>query len=751
MSIIFHERSKTFHLYNDKISYIFKILRNGQLGQLYCGAAIRDREEYEHLFEARQRPMAPCTYEGDLTFSMEHIKQEYPAYGSGDMRYPAFQILQSNGSRITDFTYISHKITEGKPELPGLPATYTEDPKEAQTLEILLRDELIQVDLLLSYSIFAHYGAVARSVRFVNRGTESVILDQAMSLCLDLPDSDYEMIELTGAWSRERHIKERRLCHGIQSVYSMRGCSSNNYNPFIALKRENTTEHDGEVYGFSFVYSGNFLAQVEVDTYDVSRITMGINPNTFTWELKPGEKFQTPEAVMVYSSEGLNGMSQTYHELYQKRLARGEWRDQVRPILVNNWEATYFDFDEDKILLIADTAKRLGIELFVLDDGWFGRRDDDTSSLGDWYPDLNKLPEGIKGIAEKIEKKGLKFGLWFEPEMVNKDSDLYRAHPDWMLAAPGRNSCHGRNQFVLDFSRKEVVDYIYRLMEKVLLDAPVSYIKWDMNRCMSEVYSAGCGASDQGKVTHKYILGVYDLYERLTKKFPHILFESCASGGARFDPGMMYYAPQCWTSDDTDAIERIKIQYGTSMVYPVSSMGAHVSAVPNHQVLRNTPIETRANVACFGTFGYELDLNQLSAEEQEKIKEQVEFMKTYREVLQFGTFYRLQSPFKHNTSAWMSVSQDRRTAVVGYFRTLEPVNSGYTRLKLRGLDENLCYHVTINETSHYGDELMKAGLVTSDASSGENRETYNGANGDYQSRLYILTAEDELRAPSVRS
>lgn len=751
MSIIFHETSGTFHLYNQKISYIFKILRNRQLGQLYYGAAVRDREEFDHLFEARQRPMAPCTFEGDLTFSMEHIKQEYPSFGSGDMRYPAYEILQQNGSRITDFTYVSHTVTDGKPNLEGLPATYAEEPEEAQTLEVLLRDELIQMDLVLSYTIFENYGAIARNARFIHHGTEPVVLNQAMSLSVDLPDSDYEMIELTGAWSRERYIKERKLCHGIQSVYSMRGCSSNNYNPFLALKRGYTTEHSGEVYGFSFVYSGNFLAQVEVDTYDVSRITMGINPNTFTWELQPGESFQTPEAVTVYSDQGLNGMSQTYHDLYQRRLARGVWRDKVRPILVNNWEATYFDFNEDKVLSIAETAKKLGIELFVLDDGWFGKRDDDTSSLGDWYPDLKKLPEGIKGIAEKIEQMGLKFGLWFEPEMVNKDSDLYRTHPDWMLCTPGRNTCHGRNQFVLDFSRKEVVDYIYSLMEKVLGDAPVSYIKWDMNRCMSEVYSAGAAASDQGKVTHKYILGVYDLYDRLTKKFPEILFESCASGGARFDPGMMYYAPQCWTSDDTDAVERIKIQYGTSMVYPVSSIGAHVSAVPNHQVLRNTPIETRANVACFGTFGYELDLNRLTKEEQDKIKEQVEFMKTYREVIQFGTFYRLKSPFEHNTSAWMVVSKDKRTAIVGYFRTLEPVNEGYTRLKLQGLDSDVCYHVTVNETSHYGDELMKAGLVTSDASSGENREKYNGANGDYQSRLYILTAEDELRAASARS
>src|SRR5699024_10804683 len=434
----------------------------------------------------------------------------------------------------------------------------------------------------------------------------------------------------------------------VQAVYSLRGCSSHNYNPFLALKREETTEGNGEVYGFSLVYSGNFLAQADVDTYDTTRVTMGIHPDTFSWNLKPGETFQTPEAVMVYSDHGLNGMSQAYHTLYRSRLARGFWRDRERPVLINNWEATYFDFDEDKILEIVKTAKELGVELFVLDDGWFGKRNDDTSSLGDWYPNLEKLPDGITGVARRVEEMGLKFGLWFEPEMTNKESRLYREHPDWILSVPGRKVSVGRNQYVLDFSREEVVNAIFEQMKKVLTEAPISYIKWDMNRSMSEVYSAGAGAKDQGKVMHKYILGVYRLYDMLTKEFPEILFESCASGGARFDPGLLYYAPQCWTSDDTDAVERCKIQYGTSFVYPVSSMGAHVSAVPNHQLLRNTSLETRANVAYFGTFGYELDPNRLTEEEKEEVKAQITFMKQYRHLIQYGTFYRLLSPFEGN-------------------------------------------------------------------------------------------------------
>ena len=739
MPIQYHETTRTFHLYNDTVSYIFTILKNNQLGQLYYGKRLTDKEDFGYLLELKARPMAPCSYEGDLSFSMEHIRQEYPSYGHGDMRHPAYEILSENGSRISEFTYQSHTIQKGKPKLEGLPATYCEDDSEADTLMITLHDEVLDMDLILSYTIFQNVAAIARNAKFVAHQGR-VILTNAMSMSIDLPDSDYEMIELSGAWSREREIRERKLNHGMQSIYSMRGCSSNNYNPFLALKREYTTEDQGEVYGFSFVYSGNFLASVEVDTYEVARVRMGIHPDTFQWPLGEKESFQTPEVIMVYSDTGMNGMSQSFHTLYQKRLARGVWRDRTRPILVNNWEATYFDFNEDKVLKIAKTAKDLGIELFVLDDGWFGKRNNDTSSLGDWYPDRSKLPDGIQGLSKKINDLGLQFGLWFEPEMVNKDSELYRAHPEWMLATPNRTSCHGRNQYVLDFSRKEVVDYIHAMMRKVLSEASISYVKWDMNRCMSEVYSQGCDSAHQGCVMHRYILGVYDLYERLTSEFPEVLFESCASGGARFDPGMLYYAPQCWTSDDTDAIERVKIQYGTSLVYPISSMGSHVSATPNHQLLRNTPIETRANVAYFGTFGYELDLNKLSAKEQEKVKEQVAFMKAYRELIQFGTFYRLQSPFTHNVSAWMVVSKDKKEAIVGYYRTLQTVNRGYERIRLQGLDPELNYHVSIHEEEHYGDELMQYGLITSGSFSGENKEVYDGTNGDYQSRLYLLKA-----------
>ena len=404
----------------------------------------------------------------------------------------------------------------------------------------------------------------------------------------------------------------------------------------------------------------------------MTRVMMGINPEDFSWELTQGESFQTPEVVMVYSDQGLNKMSQTYHRIYRKRLMHGTWRDQARPILLNNWEATYFDFDEEKILNIAKKAKEAGVELFVLDDGWFGARNDDYCGLGDWYVNLEKLPSGISGLSRKVEELGLKFGLWVELEMVNKDSDLYRAHPDWIISAPERFESHARHQFVLDFSKKEVVDYIYEMVAKVIRESSISYIKWDMNRYMTEPYSKGTEPSQQGKVMHKYILGVYDLYTRLTTEFPEILFESCASGGARFDPAMLYFAPQTWTSDDTDASERTKIQYGTSYVYPIVSMGSHVSAVPNHQLYRTTPIETRANVAYFGTFGYELDLNLLSDAEMASVKKQIAFMKEYRELIQVdGDFYRLLNPFEGNETAWMVVSQDKTQRYSLRYRLLQ--------------------------------------------------------------------------------
>lgn len=740
MDILFEERTKTFHLYNEEISYVMMVLPNGHMGQLYFGKRVHHREDFSYLYETAYRPMTSYVFEGDRSLSLEHVKQEYGVYGTTDYRRPAIEILQKNGSRICDFQYRSHEISKGKPKLSGLPATYVENADEAETLVLHLEDSLTGVILELYYTIFAKGGIIARSARVTNGGLEEVHLTMAMSLCMDLPDCNYEWLQFSGAWARERHLKIRKLAQGIQAVDSRRGNSSHEHNPFIVLKRPTADEFQGEVIGFSLIYSGNFLAQAEVDTHDTTRVLMGIHPMGFDWLLEAGEEFQTPEAVMVYSDKGLNGMSQTFHRLYQKRLARGYWRDRPRPILNNNWEATYFDFTEDRLVEIAAKAKECGVELFVLDDGWFGARSSDHAGLGDWVANPKRLARGIRGLAERIEGLGMKFGLWFEPEMVNKDSDLYRAHPDWILATPGRSASHGRNQYVLDFSRKEVVDCIYEMMAKILGGAKVSYIKWDMNRSITECYSAALPPKRQGEVFHRYILGVYDLYERLNTNFPHVLFESCASGGGRFDPGILYYAPQGWASDDSDAVERLKIQYGTTYAYPISSIGSHVSVVPNHQVFRDTPLHTRANVACFGTFGYELDLNKLTAAEQEMVKEQVAFMKEYRQLLQFGTFYRLVSPFEGNITCWMVVSEDKSQAIVGWYRTLCHVNMPYTRVRLCGLNPDFCYEEQRFGKSYFGDELMNIGLITSDGMSGQVEEN-KGEYGDFDSRLYILKAK----------
>lgn len=744
MAIQFHEKAREFHLYNKEVSYIMKIMENGQIENLYYGKRIKDREDFSYLHEEISRPLTSVNVPEPGVLSMEYTKQEYPSYGTGDYRSPAFTVLQEDGSRISAFAYVGHNIFNGKKELKPLPATYTESDEEAQTLEIILYDDLIDTELVLSYTIYEAYPVITRNARFTQKGTEKIVLERALSMSVEFGNMDFEMVHLAGAWARERYVKTRKLEMGIQSIQNLHGTgSSAEHNPFLALKRPHTTESQGEVYGFSLVYSGNFLAQTEVTTFDLTRVTMGIHPEGFSWELNQGETFQTPEVVMVYSDQGLNKMSQVYHRLYRTRLMRGYWRDKARPILLNNWEATYFDFNEEKILNIAKKAKEVGVELFVLDDGWFGARNDDYRGLGDWYVNLEKLPDGISGLSRKIEALGLKFGLWVELEMVNKDSDLYRAHPDWIIGAPGRFESHGRHQHVLDFSRKEVVDYIYEMISKVLRESSISYIKWDMNRYMSEPYSRGASAAHQGMVMHKYILGVYDLYTRLTTEFPEILFESCASGGARFDPAMLYFAPQTWTSDDTDASERVKIQYGTSMVYPVVSMGSHVSAVPNHQLLRTTPLETRGNVAYFGTFGYELDLNLLSDEEIEIVKKQITFMKQYRDLIQVeGDFYRLLSPFAGNDAAWMVVSRDQTEAIAGFYQRLNKINASWLHLRLQGLNEDSLYEVSRNvlgETKSYqayGSELMYAGIPI-------DREELNEKGGDFASLLYVLKKIEE--------
>lgn len=746
--ITFNPQTQEFHLQNDRISYILCVLANGHLGHLYFGKKLHHRQSFQHLIQLRSQSHTQYVFPNDFLFTLDTIRQEYPCYGSGDFREPAFELLQENGSRISDFVYKSHRIYTGKEGLSGLPACYAE-ADEVQTLEITLEDSLLNAQLILSYSIYEMYDVVCRSAKLVNHGTQRLTIHRMLSMSVDLYDSDFEMIHLDGAWARERHISSRPLTKGIQSISSARGASSADHNPFLALKRRETTETSGECYGFSLIYSGNFLAQVEVERYDTARISMGIHPFGFCWNLEPEESFQTPECVLVYSADGLNGMSQNLHHLFNERLVRGSWREKQRPILLNNWEATYFQFDEEKLLEIARKAKELGVELFVLDDGWFGKRNDATSSLGDWYSDRSKLPEGVEALSRKIEDLGLKFGLWIEPEMVNENSDLYRKHPEWAVSVPGRRMSLGRSQYVLDYSNPEVVDYIYQMLEAVFANTRISYVKWDMNRNITEAFGASLPANRQGEFFHRYILGVYSLYEKLIARFPDVLFESCASGGCRFDAGMLYYAPQCWASDDTDAVERIKIQYGTTMAYPIASMGAHVSAVPNHQLHRETSLQMRGNVAYFGAFGYELDPNALSVEEQQQIREQIAFYKTYRQLVQFGDFYRLKSPFENEgDAAWMVVSRDQRTAILASYKVLARPNPSLKKIRLQGLNPDLEYTCTGRSESYYGDELMNMGFLLDLEYTGSvvravtDKKNSGTDKGDFTSQIFVLKAAE---------
>jgi alpha-galactosidase len=753
MPIIYNSTYKQFHLYNSSVSYLFGLMENGQLEQFYFGPRLPADTDCRYLAERGHRDMQPCPLADDPGFSPEHVRQEYPGGGTGDVRLPAYELERADGSRVTDFRYAGHRILDGKPPILPLPATYAETPEEAQTLEVTLADEQIHTRIVLSYTIFRDYPAVARHAEIFRDGEEDLTLEAAMSLSVDFPDMDYDMVDLAGAWSRERHVRRHPLEYGVQSVYSLRGsCSSHQFNPFLALARRNAGENSGEVVGLSLIYSGDFLAQAEVDNFHVTRLMIGIHPQEFRWALAQGESFVTPEAVLTYSADGFNGMSQTFHRLYRTRLANGVWRDRERPILLNSWEAAYFDFDEEKILRLAAKAAELGVELFVLDDGWFGHRDDATSSLGDWYPNPRKLPHGISGLAERLNALGLQTGLWIEPEMISEDSDLFRQHPDWVLGDSRRTLSKVRHQYLLDFSKPEVVDGIFRQLKTLLTGSGVTYIKWDHNRSMTEVCSQGADRAAQGKVRHRFILGMYTLYARLRAEFPEILFESCASGGARFDPGMLYFAPQAWTSDDTDAVERIRIQYGSSMVYPLSSMGSHVSAVPNEQVGRCTPLRTRAAAAYFGTFGYELDLTKLSGPELAEIRGQIRFMKQFRGLIQTGTFYRLQSPFAGdgNTAAWMVVSPDRKQALAAYFRILQRPEAGYERLPLAGLDLERQYEVRelrdCTEPEHaaayrYGAELQRIGLVLSDGASGCG-DANPSLRGDYLARMFLIRAAE---------
>ncbi len=740
MPIEWNDDARQLHLHNGRVSLVLRVLESGHLGQLHLGAPLAPGRDYRHLgrgaFPGFDNRVADPTL-----FAL-------PTWGSGDFRVPALAITHADGSAILHLAYAGHRIIPGKSALDALPATYTEDDAEAQTADITLIDRPSGIEVVLTLTIWRDLPVITRSMVVRNAGRTPAVVTTAMSATVDLPDHDWTMVQLSGAWARERHVIERPLVQGSQSIGSLRGASSAHQNPFLVLRRPHTTEATGEALGLSLVHAGNFLAEVEVDHWGTARARIGIHPEGFAWTLEPGAAFQVPEAVIAWTADGLGSLSDAFHRLFRTRLARGPWRDRVRPVLLNNWEGTYFDFDEARILAIAEASRDLGAELFVLDDGWFGDRNDDHRALGDWFVNTHKLPDGLTGLGRKVTDLGIGFGIWIEPEMVNADSDLFRAHPEWAVGVPGRPRTETRQQLVLDMANPDVVDHLSTTLIDVLTGSHISYIKWDFNRYLTEPYGLVLPPERQGEFHHRWVLGLYELYRRLIAAFPDVLFESCASGGGRFDPALLAFAPQAWTSDDTDAIERLKIQWGTSLAYPVSSMGAHVSAIPNHQVGRTEPISTRAAVAFFGAFGYELDPTALSDADTAEIRDQIAWFKERRELLQFGRFVRLRSPFEGdgNETAWASVSDDRRHAVVGWYRVLSRPEPGWRTLPLRGLDPAATYRVTVwpadarlsglNAAVRGGDDLMADGLILD-----EDRR-YAAERGDFLARLFELTAVD---------
>ena len=730
INIFYNEKDKAFKLRANNTDYMMKVCEEGYLAHVYYGNKVPD-EDLTYLLRLDESPFTPATNDRDRASFMDTLPFEYPCFGLGDYRESAFKIMDANGMSTCDLRYVSHKMYEGKPKLEGLPATFATEESGCSTLEITMYDKYADIEVVLIYTAFDKLDVITRSAVITNKSEKPFKITRALSACVDFDTDKMDMITLNGSWARERAVERCRLHHGKQLVDSCRGESSPQNNPFVALCDNNADEDKGEVFGFNFVYSGNFYAQAEVTQHKKTRFLMGINPLDFEWLLEKGESFTCPEVVMVHSDEGIGKMSRTFHDLYRNNLIRGEYKDKRRPILINNWEATYFNFDTDKLIDIAKEASKLGIEMLVMDDGWFGHRDSDNSSLGDWFVYEKKLKGGLKYLVDEVNKLGMKFGIWFEPEMISPDSELYKAHPDWAIQIKGRPLTLCREQYVLDYSRKEVRDHVYGMMKKILDSANIEYIKWDMNRQLTEVGSATLPAERQRELWHRYVLGVYDLMDRLTTDYPHILLENCSGGGARFDPGMLYYSPQIWCSDDTDAIERLKIQHGTSMCYPCSAMGAHVSDCPNHTVGRNTPFKTRGHVAMVGTFGYELDVTRIPQEDRDAIPAQIEEFNKFNKLVRTGDHYRIGNMFEDNTwDAWEFVAKDKSEALFEFVQVLGRPNERSRRIKLKGLEADAYYYVE-NEPDKKisGAALMNAGINIAKMWNGD------GLYGDFCSKI----------------
>ena len=708
MGIVYSKADRTFTIQTKNTTYQMQVDPYGFLLHLYYGKKT-DGSCMDYLLTYYDRGFSGNPFDAgdDRTYSMDALQQEYPSYGTGDYRSTALIIENADGSTACDLRYRSHHIFNGKYKIPGLPAVYA-DETESQTLEIVMEDAVTGVEVTLQYGVLPDYDVITRSEKIVYRGEGKICIRKAQSACLDFVQGKYDLLTFYGRHAMERTMQREPVTHGSHVIGSVRGTSSHQYNPMMILADEHTTDQYGNCYAMSFVYSGNFKGETLKDQFGQTRALMGLQDEMFSYPLAEGEIFYTPEVLLTFSGSGMNLLSQNLHRCIRQHICRGKYKESVRPVLVNSWEAAYFDFDGDTLYELAKEAKNAGIDMLVLDDGWFGKRDDDNSGLGDWFVNEKKLGGTLGDLIKKINDLGVKFGIWVEPEMISEDSNLYREHPDWALTIPGRNPVHARNQLVLDFSRKEVVDHIFDQICKVLDQGNIEYVKWDMNRSLMDVFSRG--TEDQGRVMYDYVLGLYDFLERIVTRYPDLLIEGCSGGGGRFDAGMMYYTPQIWCSDNTDALDRLQIQYGTSFGYPVSAVGSHVSAVPNHQTGRITSLHTRGVVAMAGTFGYELNLGKLSEEEKQEIRLQVEEYRKFAPLIQTGLYYRLSDPAREEYAAWAFVSEDRKEVLLNV--VLQEIHGNMTvnYVKLQGLKCSAIYRDTETGKSYNGAALMEAGI-----------------------------------------
>lgn len=708
MGIVYSKADRTFTIQTKNTTYQMQVDPYGFLLHLYYGKKT-DGSCMDYLLTYYDRGFSGNPFDAgdDRTYSMDALPQEYPSYGTGDYRSTALIVENADGSTACDLRYRSHHIFNGKYKIPGLPAVYA-DETESQTLEIVMEDAVTGVEVTLQYGVLPDDDVITRSEKIVYRGEGKICIRKAQSACLDFVQGKYDLLTFYGRHAMERTMQREPVTHGSHVIGSVRGTSSHQYNPMMILADEHTTDQYGNCYAMSFVYSGNFKGETLKDQFGQTRALMGLQDEMFSYPLAEGETFYTPEVLLTFSGSGMNLLSQNLHRCIRQHICRGKYKESVRPVLVNSWEAAYFDFDGDTLYELAKEAKNAGIDMLVLDDGWFGKRDDDNSGLGDWFVNEKKLGGTLGDLIKKINDLGVKFGIWVEPEMISEDSDLYREHPDWALTIPGRNPVHARNQLVLDFSRKEVVDHIFDQICKVLDQGNIEYVKWDMNRSLMDVFSRG--TEDQGRVMYDYVLGLYDFLERIVTRYPDLLIEGCSGGGGRFDAGMMYYTPQIWCSDNTDALDRLQIQYGTSFGYPVSAVGSHVSAVPNHQTGRITSLHTRGVVAMAGTFGYELNLGKLSEEEKQEIRLQVEEYRKFAPLIQTGLYYRLSDPAREEYAAWAFVSEDQKEVLLNV--VLQEIHGNMTvnYVKLQGLKCSAIYRDTETGKIYNGAALMEAGI-----------------------------------------